>query len=223
MLDDDLTPNLSALATIQALSGLQELSMPQWIPLDFSGFPKLQSLVLSKGNTLRGLHKLTSLKLLYLINWQTSELPKEIASISAREVRISASLKLTRIDALLKSAALRDLTLQHLPKLAAPAKSLKLNQITRLNVEKIAWQDYGCLHSNTLRDLELFTKFESLAFIKQLPALKRLYVWECVDGNMRPVLSHPSLRELYFDKNRKHYTLKESALQAQLQLPLRAR
>ncbi|TAK85241.1 MAG: hypothetical protein EPO09_20400 [Aquabacterium sp.] len=217
VLDEGLTPDPAALVSIQALADLQELSMPQWIRLDFSAFTRLETLVLSKGDALDGLDKITSLKMLYLIDWQTEALPKELAGISASEVRISASRKLCQIDKLFKCEALRDLTLQDLPKLEVPAKALKLNTLERLNVEKIGWKDFAFLSSKSLLDLELFTTFESLGFIKQLPALKRLYIWECVDGDMNPVLAHAALEEFYVDKNRKHYTHKESQLQSALQ------
>ena len=217
VLDDSLTPDRKALAPVQSLVDLQELSMPQWITLDLAAFPKLEALVLSKGDALAGLDKLSALKTLYLIDWQATALPKELAGMHASEVRISASSKLTQIDPLFKCAALRDLTLQDLPKLAAPPKALKLNALLRLNVEKIGWQDFAFLSSTSLLDLELFTTFTSLGFIKQLPALKRLYIWECLDGDLNPVLAHPALQELYVDKNRKHYTHQESQLQAALQ------
>jgi hypothetical protein len=67
-----------------------------------------------------------------------------------------------------------------------------------------------------LRELELFGSFDSLGFIAQLPKLEKLYLWECTDGDMTPVLNHPALKQVYFDKNRKHYTHKEAELQAAL-------
>lgn len=216
VLDEDLTPDPAGLLVLQELKDIEELSMPAWVDLDFSGFAKLQSLVLDKAHALKGLDKATALQQLYLVDWQAAELPKELAGCSASEVRIGASRKLVSVDRLFKLGSLRELALQDLPKLAAPTKAVKLNGVVRLSIEKTAWRDFSFLHSKTLEDLELFTTFESLAFIKQLPALKRLYIWECVDGDMSPVLAHPTLSEVYFDKNRKHYSHKESQLQAQL-------
>lgn len=215
VLDDELTPDAEAATVIQSLQGLEEITLRQWAALDFSTFPKLQSLVLSKGSALQGIDKLSALKQLYLIDWQEPELPKQLAQSSVGELRISASKKLSNVDALAKMVELSDLTLQDLPKLQLP-KKLEIKSLTRLNVEKCAWRDFSFLRSKALVDLELFTTFESLAFLKQLPALKRLYIWECSDGDMNPVLSHATLEEIYFDKNRKHYTHKEAQLQAAL-------
>jgi hypothetical protein len=216
VLDEDLTPDPAQMGVLQTLTGLEELNTPAWAELDYAAFPSLQTLVLSRASTLTGLDQARQLQCLYLIDWQQAELPKEIAAISAPEVRISASRKLTSVDRLFKLDVLRDLTLQDLPKLAPPSKAVKLNGLVRLNVEGLPWRDFGFLHSKSLEDLELFNKFDSLAFIKQLPALRRLYFWECVDGDMNPVLAHPALQEVYMDKSRKHYTHKEKALQAAL-------
>jgi hypothetical protein len=216
VLDEDLTPKPAGMAVLQQLTGLEELSMPAWVDLDYAAFSALQTLVLSGASALRGIAQARRLQCLYLIDWQGAALPKEISAISAPQVRISASRKLTSVDALFQLDALRDLTLQDLPKLAAPDKALRLNGLVRLHLEGLPWRDFGFLHSQTLEELEMFNKFDSLAFIRQLPALKRLAIWECVDGDMNPVLAHPALREIYMDKSRKHYTHKEKALQAAL-------
>lgn len=214
-LDDDLEPP-EGFETLQRLTELEELTTNEWGTLDYSKFKKLRALTLSKGTALAGLEKLRSLQSLYLIAWQSKSLPAELSAISAAQVRISASLQLTDIAPVFGMKKLSELTLQHLPKLKVGSKVLHLDSLQALNIEATpAWTDFRQLHSSSLQELELFTKVKSLAFmVRQLPVLKKLYVWEVVDGKMAPVIAHPTLREIYFDKNRKHNSHKERDLQA---------
>ncbi len=216
ILDENLSPVKDNLDCLYDMADLEELTIPEWIPLDFSRFRKLTVLVLSRGTSLKGLDKLHSLGMLYLINWKNPELPDEIARLSASEVRIDASSKLVSLERLFIPAGIKHLTLKNLPAIKTPDRPIKINKLEFLNVENTGWADFSWLYSKSLAELELFTKFKSLEFIRQLPGLKKLYIWECIDGDMNPVLSHQKLEEIYFDKNRKHYTHKETVLQSLL-------
>ena len=57
-----------------------------------------------------------------------------------------------------------------------------------------------------------------MSFLSQLPALKELYFWDVKDGQMGPVLAHSSLREVYFEPHKKHYSHKEAELNALLKV-----
>lgn len=217
VIDDDLTPTRASLASLHDLAELEELGINEYAPLDFARFPCLRTLVLNAGSSLAGLEKVTTLNQLYLIAWKGEELPREISELHASNVRISACRRLRSVARLARLASLRELVLQDLPRLEAEGAALEWNGLERLNVERVGFSDFSELASPTLVELELFTKHDSLRFLPQLPALRRLYLWECVDGDMSPVLAHPSLEEIYFDKNRKHYTHNERQLQASLQ------
>jgi len=65
--------------------------------------------------------------------------------------------------------------------------------------------------------LRLFaSKVESLHFIKQLKHLDDLFFWECVDGDLSPVLHHPTLTKIRFFPAKQHYSHKLPELQAAL-------
>jgi hypothetical protein len=213
-LDEDLKPkNFEAL---QALTGLTELATNEWGKLDFSVFKKLKELTLERGTALTGLDKLPSLKLLFLNDWRTSELPAAVSGITASKVILGASNKLTDITPVLKIANLAQLDLNKLTKLEVSGQVL-LNTVEALHVEDVPkWTDFSNLSSSSLQELELFTKAESLGFLSRLPALKELYFWDVKDGNMEPVLAHPSLRAVYFEPYKKHYSHKEAELNALL-------
>lgn len=213
-LDDDLEAP-EGFETLQRLNDLEELTTNEWGTLDYSKFKKLRALTLTQGTALVGLNKLRALRSLYLIAWKAKSLPKELSSCSATEVRISASSQLADVSPVFEMKKLSELTLQGLPKLKPGSEALHLDSLRTLNIEATpAWTDFRQLHSSSLRELELFTKAKSLGFIvRQLPVLRKLYVWEVIDGKMTPVAEHPRLREIYFDKNRKHNSHKEKELQ----------
>jgi hypothetical protein len=215
-LHEDLTPDGQDISGLTAIKGLEQLTTVEWSRLDYAAFGHLKELVLGRGTTLAGLEKVKSLEFLYLRDWASESLPAETSKLAASSLRIDASRKLKDISAIFKMQRLKTLTLAYLPKLEIPQKTLHLDELEFLHVEKSAWTDFSQLHSKSLRELELFGKFDSLAFIAQLPKLEKLYIWECIDGDMTPVLRHPTLKHIYFDKNRKHYSHKEADLQTQL-------
>ena len=216
ILDDDLEVTAEEAKHLERLTNLEELTVNQYAPLDFSKFKKLKELVLSNGTTLPGLEKVSSLKYLYLANWKEEHLPKNIGDISATEIRISASRKLSSIEPLFKLSNLKKLMLQDLPKISIGKNVNKLKSLQELHVEQCGWTDFSELKSTTLEDL-FVSKAQSLDFIKQLTRLNKLYFLDCVDGNMLPVLGHPTLKEIYFAPQKKHYSHKEKFLQGQLQ------
>lgn len=213
-LDEDLKPkNFGAL---QALTNLTELATNEWGEFDFSQFKKLKDLTLERGTSLTGVEQLRSLKSLFLNDWRAADLPAAASAITATEVLIGASNKLVDITSVLKIAHLVKLDLTKLTKLEVDTQ-VQLNSLKSLHIEDIPnWTDFSNLSSSSLQELELFTKAESLGFLTQLPALKKLYFWDIKDGRMGPVLAHPKLQEVYFEPHKKHYSHKEADLNALL-------
>lgn len=213
-LHHDLQPkNIEALA---ALSGLRKLVLREWRRLDFSAFTKLEELTLERGTALDGVDKLEALELLFLNDWRAGELPPATADIAASKVIIGASSKLLDIGPVLKIRRLAQLDLTKLTKLEV-AGPVSLDALVFLHVEDVpGWTDFGNLASDSLLELELFTKAKSLKFLSRLPALRKLVFWNIEDGDLAPVLDHPSLREVYFAPHKRHYSHKEAELNALL-------
>ncbi len=213
-LDEDLEPE--GIESLHALTGLTELCTTAWGELDFARFPTLEALVLVRGAALEGVEALPALRSLTLIDWRSPALPPRLGAVRASEVSIGASSKLTDIAPLLEMRQLVELNLTKLTKLEV-SDDVTLGALERLHVEGIPkWTDFGNLRSESLRELELFTKTGSLTFIAQLPALRLLYFWDVVDGRMAPVLEHPSLEEVHFAPHKRHYSHKEAQLNALL-------
>ena len=105
--------------------------------------------------------------------------------------------------------------MQDLPALKVGKEINKLTSLNNLFVEKCGWTDFAPLRLASLRVL-FASKLESLRFIKQLPHLDDLFFWECVDGDLTPVLEHPTLTKIKFTPEKKHYTHKLVELRRQL-------
>jgi hypothetical protein len=192
---------------LERLVNLEELSIKEFTPLDYSKFPRLKQLILTAGTDLPGLDKLRSLEFLYLGLWNSETLPKSIGAIAATKVRISASKKLSGIEPLCDLAPLESLMMQYLPALKVGKEINKLTSLKDLHVEKCGWTDFSSLRIDSLRKL-FASKVESLRFLKQLKNLDHLFFWECVDGDLTPVLEHPTLTRIDFTPAKKHYSHK---------------
>ena len=216
ILDEYLNIGKEDAKKLERLTNLKELTVKEYDQLDYSKFKKLKDLVISDGTTLSGLDKIPSLNYFYLSRWKKENLPDNIKSISATEIRISASRKLTSIEPLFSIPHLTKLMLQDLPKISVGKNINKLKALKELHVEKCGWTDFSELKSKSLEDL-FISKTQSLSFIKQLKNLRKLFFWDCVDGNMQPIMKHPALKEIYFTPQKKHYSHKEKYLQEYIQ------
>jgi len=135
-------------------------------------------------------------------------LPRPIFHLQSRQLK--------SIEPLSECRHLTDLMLQALPALTVGTAINRLTSLTSLHVEKCdKWTDFGQLRLDALRKL-LVSKVESLRFIKQLKNLEDLNFWECVDGDLTPVLEHPTLKKVSFAPEKKHYSHKLAELRREL-------
>ena len=211
MLHHDIPIPAEDFRRLEALVNLEVLSIKEFTPLNYSRFPRLNQLILSAGTDLPGLDRVGSLDYVYLTRWNREVLPESIGQISALRVRISASKKLTGIEPVCSLAHLENLMMQDLPLLRVGKEINRLKALTDLHVEKSAWTDFSALRSDSLRKL-FASKVESLHFIRQLTHLDHLFFWECVDGDLSPVLEHPTLTKIDFTPEKKHYSHKRVEL-----------
>lgn len=200
---------------LENLKNLEELKVFEHVPLDFSKFSKLKELILLGGSQLSGLDAVTSLQLLYLSRWKEESLPKICSSITVPRIRISASRKLQNIDYLYKNPNITYLMLQALPSLYISKKINGLSSLEELHIEKVKGGDFNQLKSDSMKKL-FVSELKSLKFIKNLKVLEEIFFWDVADGGMSPILKHPTLKEVSFSRQKKHYSHKLQDLRSQL-------
>lgn len=182
--------NLSLdLALLAANTGLTRLDIHVDIPIGAGDFKLLERLV----------------------NLEET-LPKTLGGMSASSVRVSASKKLTGIEPLCESPCVEQLTLQALPALRVRKEVNKLEALKELHVEMCGWTDFSQLEIAALRKL-FVSEVDSLRFIEQLDHLEDLFFWHCRDGDLTPVLRHPTLTRIRFVPAKKHYSHELADLQ----------
>ena len=214
-LHQDVTTAKEDFKGLESLKNLEALALKEIAPIDYAKFKALKELGVISGKDLIGAEKVSTLDILQLGLWNGDELPDNIGRIAAKKVKISVAKKLSSIEPLCDARKLTDLTLQRLPALTVDTEINRLPLVT-LWVEKCdKWTDFGNLRIDSLRKL-LVSKVESLRFIKQLKHLEDLNFWECVDGDLTPVLEHPTLTKVSFAPEKKHYSHNLTELRRQL-------
>ena len=214
-LHQDITISKADVPLLERLVNLEELILKEFAPLDFSVFRKLKKLTVMSGTDLPGLDKIKTLEGLYLGLWNGDVLPEVIGRTTATTVRISVAKKLTSIEPLCDLAHLQKLNLQIIKDLKVGKEINRLKSLQDLFVEKCGWTDFSPLRIDALRELFAST-VESLRFILHLKNLEHLSFWDCVDGDLTPVLEHAKLKHVDFTPEKKHYTHREADLQKQL-------
>lgn len=200
---------------LEKLSKLEVLKVFAHAALDFACFPLLQDLVLTGASDLQGLDKLAGLRVLALMQWKGASLPDSLRQVRVDEVVIANARKLESIDALCANQHIKSLKVQIAPALHIGAAINGMGALESLHLEKIKDADVGRWKLGALRYL-FATQLPSLKFIAHLPKLQELFFWELDDGDMSPALAHPTLHDVSFSKDKKHYTHTLDALREQL-------
>lgn len=70
--------------------------------------------------------------------------------------------------------------------------------------------------NSTIKDLQV-SDVNSLEFVKSMKNLHKINFWNCKNGDLSPLLECPSLREVSFHPERRHYSHKKDEINNLLQ------
>ena len=114
--------------------------------------------------------------------------------------------KLVTLDGLERLSELEALKLVSAPKLLDASALESCAKLQTIHIE-------GCkrLNQSFLPKLKAARKLfvdrvDSLNFVSELPFLEHLSFWDCLDGDLSPVLKSKSLRESWFSVDRRHFS-----------------
>ena len=193
--------NVDALYTLR---NLEFLSIDQPIQLDLLQFSNLTTLYVTGDNKVKNIGALTNLRHLLI----TSTTYKDLTHLE--NLRNLETLRICggRIKSLQGIEAFRyldSLKTLYCRKLTDIASISELVYLKRLHIEKCAQvTDLSFLQGNqTIRHL-FVDKVSNLCFISSMPNLEKISFWNCIDGNLEPLIHTPS--HIYFYPNKKHYS-----------------
>ncbi|MCY9529365.1 hypothetical protein ABEW50_20265 [Paenibacillus jamilae] len=206
--------NTEALST---LTNLTEITLAQPINLDLSYFKKLEEVVVKKDHYLN-LDKLVNVKSLYAIKYMKPDC-KEFGSLNSLEfLRLDTSAKLISLTGIEDLDALKWCWFQYLNHLEDAHALSELNGLERLQIEKCKQlTDLTFLTGNrTIKELQV-SDVDSLEFVKSMNNLEKINFWNCKSGDLSPLLECPSLREVSFHPDKRHYSHKKDEINNLLQ------
>lgn len=108
--------------------------------------------------------------------------------------------------------------LQYLNNLEDAHALSKLTGLERLQIEKCKQlTDLSFLKENsTIKELQV-SDVDSLEFVNSMKNLHKINFWNCKDGDLSPLLECPSLREVSFYPEKRHYSHKKDEINHLLQ------
>lgn len=206
--------NTEALST---LTNLTEITLAQPINLDLSYFKKLEEVVVKKDHYLN-LDKLVNVKSLYAIKYMKPDC-NEFCSLKSLEfLRLDSSTKLISLTGIEDLDALKWCWFQYLNHLEDAHALCELKGLERLQIEKCKQlTDLTFLTGNrTIKELQV-SDVDSLEFVKSMNNLEKINFWNCKSGDLSPLLECPSLREVSFHPEKRHYSHKKDEINNLLQ------
>lgn len=193
--------NIDALYT---LHNLEFLSISQPIRLDLSQFSNLTTLYITGDNKVKNIEALINLRHLLLSSTSHTDLTHLENLRNLEALRISGG-KITSLQGIEAFKNLNSLKLLYCRKLTDVDSISKLAYLKKLHIEKCGQvADLSFLQGNqTIRDL-FVEKVSNLDFISSMPNLEKLSFWNCINGDLEPLIHTPS--HIYFYPNKKHYS-----------------
>ena len=193
--------NVDALYTLR---NLESLSIDQPIQLDLLHFCNLTTLYITGDNKVKNIEALINLRHLLMTSTTHKDLTHLENLRNLEILRICGGI-ITSLHGIEEFRILERLDLLYCRKLIDVDSISELAYLKKLHIEKcgqVANLDF--LQGNqTIRNL-FVEKVTNLGFISSMTNLEKLSFWNCIDGDLEPLIHTPS--QIYFYPNKKHYS-----------------
>ncbi len=205
--EDVIIPQKLDLEPIYSLKQLREFYFENKnIKPDFSKLTQLDNLCFKYHKGIKNLSSLKNLKdlLIFSLNMPNCEILSELLSLEKLRLTRGSFNSLQGIENLKN---IKKLKVTYNTKLNDAKALISLPELENLHIEKCKnLTDFSFLKGNPyIKELFIDT-LNSLDFIPTMPNLEKIKFWNCIDGNMQPLLESKNLKEIYFYPNKKHYT-----------------
>lgn len=193
--------NVDALYTLR---NLEFLSIDQPIKLDLLQFSNLKTLYFTGDNKLKNIEALINLRHLLMTSTTHKDLT-HLENLRNLEILRICGGRITSLQGIEAFRNLERLDLLYCRKLIDVDSISELAYLKKLHIEKcgqVANLDF--LQGNqTIRNL-FVEKVTNLGFISSMTNLEKLSFWNCIDGDLKPLIHTTS--QIYFYPNKKYYS-----------------
>ena len=204
--DDFKIVNLKEGRVLSDMQSLVSLSLLHPIEIEWEKLVNLESLVLDSDKYIRGLSALKTLRKLLMIS-MGQEGFQEITALENLDSLEIGRGRLEHLNGIQSMKSLSSLTIGYASKLYDISPIASLPNLKTLHVERCKnLTDFSPLKGNNVIEKLTIDQVDSLDFVPQMQSLYGIKFFNCIDGDLRPLLESRTLKDIFFYPSKKHYT-----------------
>ena len=204
--DDFKIVNLKEGRVLSDMQSLVFLSLSHPIEIEWGKLVNLERLELDSDKYIRGLSALKTLRKLLIIS-MGQEGFQEITALENLDNLDIGRGRLEHLNGIQSMKSLSSLTIWYANKLYDMSPIASLPNLKTLHVECCKnMTDFSPLKGNNVIEKLTIDRVDSLDFVPQMQSLYAIKFFNCIDGNLRPLLESRTLKDIFFCPNKKHYT-----------------
>ena len=218
--DDFKIVNLKEGRVLSDMQSLVYLSLEHPIEIEWGKLVNLESLVLDSDKYIRGLSALKTLRKLLMVA-VGQEGFQEITALENLDSLDIGGRRLEHLNGIQSMKSLSSLTIGYASKLYDISPIASLPNLKTLHVERCKnMTDFSPLKGNNVIEKLTLDQVERLDFVPQMQSLYAIKFFNCIDGDLRPLLESRTLKDIFFYPSKKHYTHTLEQLITQRREPL---
>ena len=204
--DDFKIVNLKEGRVLSDMQSLISLSLLHPIEIEWEKLVNLERLVLDSDKYIRGLSALKTLRKLLMMS-MGQEGFQEITALENLDNLDIGGRRLEHLNGIQSMQSLSSLTIGYASKLYDISPIASLPNLKTLHMERCKnMTDFSPLKGNNVIEKLTLDQVESLDFVPQMQSLYAIKFFNCIDGDLRPLLESRTLKDIFFYPSKKHYT-----------------
>ena len=204
--DDFKIVNLKEGRVLSDMQSLVFLSLLHPIEIEWEKLVNLERLVLDSDKYIRGLSALKTLRKLLMMS-MGQEGFQEITALENLDNLDIGGRRLEHLNGIQSMQSLSSLTIGYASKLYDISPIASLPNLKTLHMERCKnMTDFSPLKGNNVIEKLTLDQVESLDFVPQMQSLYAIKFFNCIDGDLRPLLESRTLKDIFFYPSKKHYT-----------------
>ena len=204
--DDFKIVNLEEGKVLSDMQSLISLSLLHPIEIEWEKLVNLERLVLDSDKYIRGLSALKTLRKLLMMSMEQEGF-QEITALENLDNLDIGGRRLEHLNGIQSMQSLSSLTIGYASKLYDISPIASLPNLKTLHMERCKnMTDFSPLKGNNVIEKLTLDQVESLDFVPQMQSLYAIKFFNCIDGDLRPLLESRTLKDIFFYPSKKHYT-----------------